>query len=84
MPTPEDVTVTIKMTCRRRWVPDFLSMLEHMQYLGNIGSSREVAIYSDGDGDFRPKFDFLDFDGDFEAVKPRRVSPNGDVMFDAG
>lgn len=41
-----------------RWIPYFLGMLKYMEHLGNIGSSRKVSIYSDGDGDFRPKFDW--------------------------
>ena len=34
----------------------FMSMLKYMEMLGNNGSSRQVGIYSDGDGDFNPKF----------------------------
>lgn len=30
-------------------------MFEYMQYLGNVGSSRTVSFFSDGDGNFRPK-----------------------------
>jgi hypothetical protein len=39
-----------------RWVPYFLAMLKYMQFLGNVGRSRAVSFYADGDGDFRPKF----------------------------
>jgi hypothetical protein len=46
----------IKCKMKARWVPHFLSMLAEMESLGNIGSSRVVSIFSDGDGDFRPKF----------------------------
>lgn len=45
-----DISFTIKCTMKSRWVSHFLSMLKYMQRLGGIGSSREVAIYSDGDG----------------------------------
>jgi hypothetical protein len=38
------------------WVNDFCTMLYTMQHFGNQGSSRVVGIYSDGDGDFRPRF----------------------------
>jgi hypothetical protein len=31
------------------------SALAIMQHLGNIGSSRWVCFYADGDGNFRPK-----------------------------
>lgn len=43
---------------RERWVPHFVSMLRRMESLGSLGSSRTVGIVSDGDGDFRPTFDF--------------------------
>jgi hypothetical protein len=55
-------------------------MLKYMQYLGNVGSSREVAIYSDGDGDFRPKFEW---DFEVEPAYPKR-EVNGDRLYDAG
>ena len=52
----EDTTFTITCTMRERFVPPFLGMLRRMQILGELGSSRNVTIYADGDGDFRPKF----------------------------
>ena len=33
-------------------------VISYMEYLGGIGSSRRVTLYSDGDGDFRPKFEW--------------------------
>jgi len=72
---------TIECTMKDRWVPTFLAMLEHMQSLGNMGSSREVALYADGDGDFRPKFEW---DESLSSdAKPTR-DKNGDVLYDAG
>lgn len=47
---------TIEVEMEERWVDDFMSMLDKMEYLGSLGASRTVSIYSDGDGDFRPKF----------------------------
>lgn len=72
---------TINCEMEQRWVPHFLSMLKYMQYLGGIGSSRKVSFYSDGDGDFRPKFDW-------DEKLPSTVEPfydvDGDRMYDAG
>ena len=51
-----------------RWIPHFCSMLKKMEYNGNIGHSQIERFYSDGDGDFRPKFNF---DVDFEQQKPK-------------
>lgn len=47
---------TIDVEMEERWIDDFCSMLEQMEILGKVGSSKVVGIYSDGDGDFRPKF----------------------------
>ncbi len=71
-----------------RWVPHFLGMLKKMQYLGGIGSSRNVTLFSDGDGDFRPKFEW----GENlpPVAKPLvqetegRSPPDGGYKFDAG
>lgn len=39
-----------------RWIPYFFGMLERMEHNGNIGHSEMLAFFSDGDGDFHPKF----------------------------
>lgn len=41
-----------------------------MDYLGNVGSSRDVSIYIDGDGSFRPKIYILN--ENYEQSKPIR------------
>lgn len=46
----------IEVEMKERWIPHFLSMLKYMESLGQIGSSRKVCMFADGDGDFRPKF----------------------------
>lgn len=56
---------TIKTEMEERWIPHFQSFLKYMQSMGNLGHSCSVAFYCDGDGDFRPKFDF---DIPFEKV----------------
>ncbi len=72
---------TIKVTMRTRWVPQFLSMLKYMQRLGGIGASRKVSFFSDGDGDFNPKFEW-------NESLPCDESPvediNGNRLYDAG
>lgn len=54
----EEVEFTVKCKMRKCWAAQFLGMLKHMQMLGSIGSSREVTLFADGDGDFRPKFEW--------------------------
>jgi len=72
---------TVTVTMKDRWVPHFLATLKYMQYLGGIGSSRMVSLYSDGDGDFRPQFRW-------NSRLPSQVDPrsdhNGDRVYDAG
>ncbi len=77
----EIVTFTVTCKMKRRWAEQFLGMLKHMQRLGSMGSSREIAFFSDGDGDYRPKFEYV---APLHAAEPRVVKPNGDVFFDAG
>lgn len=69
----------IKVTMEDRWIPHFLAMLNYMQYLGCIGSSRVVGLYSDGDGDFHPKFEF-----DKSLLKDVNPRNNDNRYYDAG
>ena len=57
MVEPEDITITVKCTVRKRWAAQLIGMFNTMQHLGSIGASRNITFYADGDGDFRPKFD---------------------------
>lgn len=76
----DNETFTITVTMKKRWIPHFLGMLDYMQKLGNWGGSRKVSIYSDGDGDFRPKFEF---DKKYEIAKPIENN-DGNTLYDAG
>ena len=83
--------LNIKCTIQDRWVNHFLGLLRRMQLLGSLGSSRILGFYSDGDGDFRPKFIV---DGkeirDIEVAKPiydddcKIKDAICDTFFDAG
>lgn len=80
----DNKTFYIKVTMKKRWIPHFMSMLQYMEYLGGIGSSRRVTFYSDGDGDFRPKFRTF-WGQKFPKYSARPVKDdNGDRTFDAG
>lgn len=81
----KEVTFNIKATMNERWVEDFCSMLNWMQYCGNVGHSSVVGFYSDGDGDFRPKFEI---DREYELTNGYRKElkkefPDLEVIFDA-
>ncbi len=80
------VEFSIKVTMNERWVNDFCSMLNWMQSCGNLGHSSIVGFYSDGDGDFRPKFEI---DRSYEQTKgywakDGKPLPELEVIFDAG
>ena len=80
------VELNIKATMDERWVNDFCSMLNWMQRCGELGHSSVVAFYSDGDGDFRPKFEF---DREYEKkngfwAKDGKSLPEIEVIYDAG
>jgi len=76
----EVITFTITCTMRRRWANQFWSMLQHMQRLGSIGSSRKITLFADGDGDFRPKFECSE---PLDLVRPVD-DQHGNTFWDAG
>jgi hypothetical protein len=78
------VHFTIEVEMSERWVSHFLAMLKTMQAYGNLGCSRTVAIYSDGDGDFRPKFSWPSALNDCAKPMSGWGEVEGDVKFDAG
>lgn len=76
----EDEIVEFDVHCKmnRAWANEFMSMLKLMQSFGELGTSRHIDIYSDGD--FRPKFDT-----DFKYTKREPYESSvGDFIFDAG
>jgi len=75
----EDVTFTITATMRGRWARQFLGLLKLMQQNGSVGHSEIVSFYSDGDGDYHPKFEWDD--GLPEPAKPSES--RGEPFFDA-
>lgn len=80
-----EIEFTVKCKMKVRWVPYFIGMLKLMQNLGSLGGSRVVSFYSDGDGDYRPKFEF---EGGMPKPAPGvwKMDKEGDecCFFDAG
>jgi hypothetical protein len=69
-----DDTMTIQITGIKKSHKIALEhILYQMKYLGGIGSSRWLAFYSDGDGDFHPK---IIVDG--EDVRPSKILSDAD------
>lgn len=68
---------------RKRWIPSFLGMLKYMEQLGDLGASRVAAFYSDGDGDFRPKFEANDLT-DVDIKDAKFIGYNDGRLYDAG
>lgn len=63
-----------------RWVNEFCAMLKTMELYGTLGHSETVGIYSDGDGDFRPKFNIHTYFEKTNHVKKYRDA----TIYDAG
>jgi len=82
--------IDIRADIPDRWAPYFLKMLKDMEFLGKIGSSRLLTFFSDGDGDYHPKFEIVSPEIDVARpadVETREVNPRfgeGDLFFDAG
>lgn len=76
-----DTEFIIKCKMPERWVPSFLGMLDFMVHSGQIGTSRMIRFYSDGDGDFHPSFDW---DTPIQPVGPAFYDGLDDPVFDAG
>ena len=77
----KETVFTIECSMDERWVPYFCSMLKRMERNGKIGHSEVISFMSDGDGDFRPVFNFS---MDSERVPPLESSEGIKVLFDAG
>lgn len=73
----------IEVEMEERWIDHFLSMLKLMESFGSIGHSGFIALYSDGDGDFRPKFKFNTNYKQTKAVR-ENVAIDRATVFDAG
>lgn len=83
----EKVTFNITATMNKRWANTFCSMLKYMENCGEIGHSSGIRFYSDGDGDFRPKFDIdYSFEKDGYMFNDERIvgfNDTSDIYFDA-
>ena len=85
-------TFTVECTMEERWIPEFYMFLAKMQTNGEMGHSELLGFYSDGDGDFRPKFEFDKeykpqhgyWERELKKENPERHLPKLEVMFDAG
>ena len=72
---------TIECEMPERWVDNFCSFLERLEYNGKIGHSSCIGFYADGDGDFRPKFNILT---DYTRRSGQTKQWLPEVTFDAG
>lgn len=80
----ETITFIVTCTMKRRWAAQFIGMLQYMQKLGSWGSSRDITFHADGDGDYRPRFQFV---GEVpEPDEGREIGPtgSGNRFWDAG
>ncbi len=77
-------TVTLNVTISnidQEIAQDFLKMFAFMEFCGQVGTSRTMRAFFDGDGHFRPKIkvEGVDFkDVDFAQL------PDGEIDLDLG
>ena len=77
-------TFNIKVTMDERWVDDFCSFLKYMGHCGKIGHSSLVSFFADGDGDFRPEFQFDISHNTKEGIPENKLASLPEFMWDAG
>ena len=76
------VKFTVECEMEERWKDYFLSFLKTMEFFGQAGHSELLGFYSDGDGDFRPKFNIKDTEyTPKQSVVSKKTAVN---FFDAG
>lgn len=51
----EMVKVKLEFTVSKRWLKKIIALLSCLKYCGDVGTSRTIGFYADGDGDFRIK-----------------------------
>lgn len=75
---------TIQVSMNERWVDDFCSFLKYMEHCGRIGHSSLVSFFADGDGDFRPEFQFDICYNTKEGIPGNKLASLPEFMWDAG
>lgn len=82
----EDEIVEFDVHCKmnKSWANEFLSMLKHMEEMGNIGYSGFLAFYAEGAGDFRPKFNKKDIEHWNNSKALEEVFHSFEGFYDAG
>ena len=53
------IRITINADIPERWLNDFFTFLKRMEANGSVGNSEMLGFFSDGQGDFKPKFEFV-------------------------
>jgi hypothetical protein len=84
--TPMKFIVECTMNAEQAVV--FISMLKEMQLLGKVGASRTVGLKIDGDGNFKPEFNFIDlqeFMENWPTIKPdmKILKEHNQYIYDA-
>ena len=59
----ERIKMTVEMEVTEPQALALQAMFKYWNYLGNVGGSREVTFYVDGDGNFKPRCS-ISFDND--------------------
>lgn len=79
----EEVEFDLHCKMKKAWANEFLSMCTSMEAAGQIGESRYITLYADGDGDFHPEF-HINFEWEVREPIPTDNKIRVDRLFDAG
>lgn len=70
--------ITLKIYGERPEITEFLELCKKIEYLGNVGASREIPVRVDGDGSGRLRFDYGNFKIDINKAKfEKEINKNG-------
>ena len=74
-------SVVLKIYGEDKQIIQFLELCKKMEYMGNIGSSREIPLFVDGDGIGRLRFDCGNFKADIDKQKfQKELHKNGKTV----
>ena len=66
----ETVSFNINVECERYQIPRLIALLKEFEHCGAIGHTSQMIVLADGDGAFRPKFEF-----DIDPGKSNEYTP---------
>jgi hypothetical protein len=72
--------IEIKVTGNSEDLSAFIELCKKIEYLCNVGASREIPVYVDGDGSASLQFDFKDTKVEFDKKQFEKELDSGDKV----